>query len=443
MRFFKTLYIKDRFFYILTGIILLFILSFIFPVIFGLVKGLLVLVLVVFLIDIILLYAIKNGIVFSRKTPDRFSNGDRNNIYIEVQNRYGLHINIEIIDEVPFQFQKRDFLLSGTIAAKDFKTFEYFLRPTSRGKYDYGKLNIYVSSVLGLVSKRYMGAVDVMVPTYPSFLQMRKYELMAFTNKLQTYGMKRIKRIGHSSEFDQIREYVIGDDMRHVNWKATAKKSDLMVNQYQDERSQPVYSIIDKGRVMKMPFDGLSLLDYAINASLVMSNIALLKHDKAGMLTFSNKIENKVAAERRSAQMQLIMDNLYHVSSDFKETDFGRLYKFVKTNITHRSLLMIYTNFETMDGLNRQIKYIKALSKLHLVVVIFFKNSELDTILEKEAKSELEVYDKSVAEKFEYEKRQIVLALHQYGVHTVLTRPENLTADSINKYLELKARGLF
>jgi uncharacterized protein (DUF58 family) len=224
---------------------------------------------------------------------------------------------------------------------------------------------------------------------------------------------------------------------------ATAKKNSLMVNQFQDEKSQPVYSIIDKGRVMKMPFDALSLLDYAINATLVMSNVVLKKQDKAGMFSFSKKVENMVVAERRTSQMSLILENLYNVNTDFFESDYGRLYASIKQHITHRSLLLLYTNFETLDGLHRQLPYLKAIAKNHLLVVVFFKNTELTTMIQDKTETIQQVYDKVIAEKFAFEKRLIVNELKKYGIYSILTTPKNLTIDTINKYLEIKARGLF
>ena len=117
------------------------------------------------------------------------------------------------------------------------------------------------------------------------FIQMKKYDFMAIDHRLSYAGLKKIRRIGHTMEFEQIKDYVVGDDVRTVNWKATAKNAKLMVNQYQDEKMQPVYSIIDTSRVMKMPFNELKLVDYAINSSLAFSNIALKKGDKVGALS--------------------------------------------------------------------------------------------------------------------------------------------------------------
>lgn len=266
--------------------------------------------------------------------------------------------------------------------------------------------------------------------------------LLAFSNKIFEYGLKKIRRIGHTMEFEQIKDYVQGDDLRNINWKATAKSNRLMVNQYQDERSQPVYSVIDKGRVMKMPFDGLSLLDYAINASLVISNVALKKQDKAGLFSFSRKVENRVVAERRPSQMNTILETLYNLNTDFVESDFSRLYIDIKRSLNQRSLLLLYTNFETLDALHRQLPYLKAIAKNHLLVVIFFENTELQKLTKTSAKNTYDIFEKTIAEKFIYEKKLIVNELQKHGIQSILTAPEHLTINTINKYLEIKARGL-
>lgn len=440
--FFKSLYLQDRFFYGCLGIIVCFIVSFIFPKFFYVSKLLLLIFLTFTLLDIIILYVTRTGIFGKRQTPEKFSNGDENDVFLRLENYYTFPIYTKIIDEIPEQFQVRDFSIEKKLAASSVSELKYMLRPTERGEYTFGKLNIYVMSILGLVSRRFFFDNEVMVPTYPAYLQLKKYDLLAISNNLTMYGIKKIRRIGHTMEFEQIKEYVQGDDLRTINWKASAKQNQLMVNQYQDEKSQPVYSVIDKGRVMKMPFNGLSLLDYAINATLVISNVILKKQDKAGMFAFSKKVENMVVAEKRSAQMSMILESLYNVNTDFFESDYGRLYADIKRNIKHRSLILLYTNFETLDALNRQLPYLKGIAKNHLLVVIFFKNTELDELIHEDATTIQEAYDKVIAEKFSFEKRLIVNELKKYGIYSILTTPENLTIDAINKYLEMKARGL-
>ena len=438
----KSIYLQKRFFIVLTALIVGFLLSFIFQDILGAIRILFYVFLLLIFVDLLLLFFSKGEIQAERILPDKLSNGDENPIQIQLANNYLFGVSVKLIDELPFQFQKRDFGLISVIKSGGSKTYDYNLRPTERGVYSFGSLNIFASSQIGFLSKKYTFDTSKEVPVYPSFLQLRKYDLIAFTNRLFEYGLKKIRRIGHTMEFEQIKEYIQGDDIRNINWKATAKKGQLMVNQFQDEKSQPIYSIIDKGRVMKMPFNELSLLDYAINATLVISNIALKKNDKAGMFSFSSTIENRVAAERRSSQMNLILETLYNLETNYVESDFSRLYIDIKRNLNQRSLLLLYTNFETLDALNRQLPYLQAISKQHLLVVIFFENTELLEFADKKAETTQQIFEQTIAEKFIYEKKLIVNELRKYGIQTILTKPENLTINTINKYLEIKARGL-
>ncbi len=442
MKILKALYINNRFFYVIIGLIALFCMAFIFPVLYNAVCYLLLVFVGFFVLDFILLFSNANAIEAERITPEKLSNGDENAIQLMIKNNYTFTIFAKIIDEIPFQFQIRDFEIKQKIKTAETANLQYYLRPTARGEYFFGNLNIYIASPLHLISKRYSFNKNNMVPTYPSYLQLRKYELIAFSNNLFQYGVKKIRRIGHTMEFEQIKEYVQGDDIRTLNWKATAKKNALMVNQFQDEKSQSIYMAIDKGRTMKMPFNGLSLLDYAINASLVLSNVILKKQDKAGIFSFSKKIDNRVVAERRSSQMNQILENLYNVKTDFFESDYSRLYADIKKNINQRSLILLYTNFETLEGLHRQLPYLKGIAKSHLLVVVFFQNTELFELATKRTEKVHEIYDQIIAEKFIFEKRLIANELKKYGIHSVLTQPENLTLDTINKYLEIKSRGI-
>ncbi|SHK44540.1 Uncharacterized conserved protein, DUF58 family, contains vWF domain [Maribacter aquivivus] len=439
---FKNIFLQKRFFLVLTGIILCFLVSYIFEIISFIAKLLFYLFLALLIVDIILLFLSKGNIIADRIVPDKLSNGDENNIKIQVTNQYLFTSKVNIIDELPFQFQKRDFNFRNELNSGEQKFYMYNVRPVERGVYSFGNLNVFATSPIGFLAKKYTFNQDKEVPVYPSFLQLRKYELLAFSNRLMEFGIKKIRRIGHTMEFEQIKDYIQGDDIRNINWKATAKRGQLMVNQFQDEKSQPIYSIIDKGRVMKMPFNSLSLLDYAINATLVISSIALKKNDKAGMFAFSNKIENRVVAERRSSQMNLILETLYNLNTNFVESDFSRLYIDVKRNIPQRSLLLLYTNFETLDALHRQLPYLQAIAKQHLLVVIFFENTELVAYAKEKPNNTLEIYEQAIAEKFIYEKQLVVNELRKYGIQTILTKPEDLTINTINKYLEIKAKGL-
>jgi uncharacterized protein (DUF58 family) len=257
---------------------------------------------------------------------------------------------------------------------------------------------------------------------------------------LQEAGVKRIRKIGHSMEFEQIKEYVRGDDYRTINWKATARKDALMVNNFTDERSQQIYCLINKGRVMKMPFHGMTLLDHAINASLVLSNVALVKQDRAGIVTFEKNIDSFVTADKKTTQMNIILETLYKQHTDFFEPDFEKLFSVIRNRVTNRSLLVLFTNFESLESLQRELPALKKMARYHLLLVVFFYNSELKSVVESKAASLEDIYIKTIAEKFAYEKRQMVIELHKNGIPSILTTPEHLTINTVNKYLELKTR---
>lgn len=438
----KNLYLNNRLFFLLFGVGICYILAFFFPWMMAFAHGFLALIVIAFIADYLLLFNQKNAVQAQRILPEKFSNGDENSIKIDIRNNYFFKVKTKVIDEIPFQFQKRDFLIEKEIASGKNAYFEYILTPKERGEYSFGNLNIYVSSFLNLVSKRFTFQKDAMLPSYPSFIHLRKYELMALQNEFLLGGIKKIRKLGHTMEFEQIREYVQGDDIRTINWKATSKQNKLMVNQYQDEKSQRIFMLIDKGRTMQMPFGGLSLLDYSINATMALSHIILKKGDRAGMMTFSKKMENKVAADNKSGQLRKISEALYNIQTNFFESDFNRLYQDVKFNITQRSLVLLFTNFETLDAVNRQMKYLRGIAKNHLLVVIFFKNSELQDLIHKNPENMQEVYDEIIAEKFEFEKKLIIQELRKYGIYSIYTLPENLNIEVINKYLEIKARGI-
>lgn len=442
LRFFKSLYLTNLLFGLLTGVIVLFVFANFFPGLFVLCIGLFATLMAALLLDIAVLYRVRKGVHAQRIAPEKLSNGDENTIGIRLENYYNFFIRVGVIDEIPFQFQRRDVLFSARMEPGTRKVLEYQLRPTKRGEYHFGSLNVYAASPLGLIRRRFNFDADITLPVYPSFLQMRKYELLAISNRLQEAGIKRLRRIGQSMEFEQIKEYVVGDDYRTVNWKATARAGKYMVNQFTEERSQPVYCIIDKGRMMKMPFEGLSLLDYAINATLVLSNIALYKQDRAGLITFSERMGILLKASRRATQMHAIQELLYKQKTRYLESNFEILYANIRLKLNHRSLVLLFTNFDSLSSMRRQLPYLRGIARSHLLVVIFFENTELRALIDAPAEETEQIYLKTVAEKFAFEKRQIVRELQVHGIQAILTQPENLTVDTLNKYLELKARGM-
>ncbi len=439
----KNLYLTNRFFRLFGVIAVLFTLSFALQWLFPIVQALLVVAIFVVIIDAVLLFGTGFQLSGERKTPKIFSLGDDNTINLELSSSSGVPMELTVIDELPVQFQERKFSLQFFLPKGGKKIAKYDLRPTSRGEYEFGYANVFASTQIGLLERRFKVAEPEVVPVYPSVQQMKKFELKAMNKISHFQGIKKLRRLGHSYEFEQIKNYVKGDDYRSVNWKATGRRSELMVNQYEDERAQQVYVVIDKSRTMKMPFNGLSLLDYAINTGLVIANIALQKHDKAGLITFSDKIGTVIRAERSPVHLRKILNALYKEKERHLEANYELLYHGSRSIIKGRSLVLLYTNFESMYALERVLPILRKINRLHLLVVIFFENTEIADFVEQEqAKDTEEIYVQTVARNFITEKRQIVGTLRKYGIQAILTRPEELSVNTVNKYLELKARGM-
>ncbi len=443
MRFsLKTLFLNNRFFFAGGTIVFLLIASYPFEKLLPVALTALVFFALLTLGDIFTIYSSKVSLQGSRVTAKVFSLGDNNPVELNLKNNSSVFLNVTLVDELPEQFQVRDFKRELKLSAGQSDKHVYQVRPLTRGEYAFGDLHCFIHSGLGLVKRRITFPVSEVIPVYPSIIQMKRFELKSFIRTSEEYGVKRMQRIGHSYEFEHIKQYVAGDDYRSINWKATGRRAQLMVNQYEDEKSQQVYCLLDRSRVMHMPFEGLSLLDYAVNASLVISNIVLQKQDKAGLITFSDKIGTALKAERSKQQLKHILEALYKEEEQPAEANYELMYIGARRFIKGRSLVFLFTNFESEYALQRVIPQLRKINRQHLLVVVFFENTEISNFAKQPSENLEDVYAQITAEDYAYNKMQLTQQLKQFGIMSILTKPENLTVATINKYLELKSRGL-
>ena len=442
MKTLKHLYLNDLFFIVLSGIATLFALAFAVNWLFFIAQIALALFLAITIIDIFLLFRKGFEVRLLRSTTSIFSLGDKNKVEIEIENPGNIKLFVVIIDELPFQFQERDFKVQIGLNAFARQEFEYYVVPETRGEYEFGNTNIFSKSVLGLVSRKDIKPGKFNVAVYPSTILMKKFELFAFQKFARQSGLRKLRRIGHSYEFDHIRNYVSGDDPRSINWKATGRRVELMVNHYVDEKAQQVYCLLDKSRAMQLPSNGLTLLDHAINTTLVISNIVLHKHDNAGLISFSNKIGNILKAGSGRRQLNKIYNALYKEKENLLEANYELLYNAVRKLVGGRSLLFLFTNFESIYAMERILPLLRRINKFHLLVVVFFKNDKIHGLANSTDDNINNIYNKTIARKFITEKELIVQELQRHKIQVVYTNPEDLPIDTINKYLELKSRGL-
>jgi uncharacterized protein (DUF58 family) len=434
------LFFSSTFFILWSILALLFIASFFATGIHFLVQFYFWILLAFCIFDYALLFFTKHTITAIRLHETRMSNGDDNIIEIELQSTFRISLNTYLIDELPAQFQKRDFWVPMVLKPNEKKKYQYKLTPTERGEYDFGDIHVYVSSLLNLVQRRCTSYQQRVVKVYPSFMQLKKINLQIPTSSNATIGNQKMNKKGVSAEFDFIKEYNRGDDARTINWKASARRNSLMVNAFMDEKSKQVYCIIDKGRLMKMPFNGLTLLDYAINASLMFSYTALHKQDKVGLVTFASKVDDFLGASKNKKHFNAINEALYKQETNFLESNYAALYHMINQRAGQRSLLMLFTNFETFHGFERQLPFMRLLNQKHLLCVVMFENTELKKIHENKGDTLEDIYTKTIADKFHFEKKCIIKEMRKNGILVVFTPPERLNFQVVNKYLEIKRR---
>ena len=440
MNVFKDTYLPRRFF---AGLLLgafAFVMGYVFPALLPVAAVLVAGWLLVVVGEGVALYRLREGVEAEREMADKFSNGEENPVTLRVRSRYKRAVAVRVVDEVPPEFQRRDIAFREELPPGEEGEFAYSLRPVRRGAYGFGKIRVFVSTGHGFVERRYSFDAEREIGVYPSFMMMRRSELLALGNAQQAQDAVRMRRLGGNSSFEQIQPYVAGDDPRTVNWKATAKMNRLMVNTYREERAQQVYCVLDMGRTMRAPFDGMTMMDHAVNAILSLANVVLRKEDRVGLITFSNESRECLRADNRQGQLRRMSEMLYRLETDFRETDFERLFTLAARQVPTRGLFVLFTNFDTENGLRRHLPALRSLAQRQLLLLVLFENAELTQAAERPVASVKDAYFETVATGFALEKRRMAQELARLGIHVIVSKPEALTVNAINGYLALKRR---
>lgn len=437
----RNIYIGSLFFYIFFGAVVLMAMSFVWPIM--MLVGLIVVLSLILLtlVDFFLVQSLKN-VKATRFMPQRFDLNECHSIKIEINNQSAQPIFARLYDYVPTEVQNRKLYFDFQLMPRATKELTYNFTPKSRGIFSFGKTVVYLRSFLNLVQLKLNLNTAQDIHVYPSIKAMKKMEFEVFTHQSPSQGIKKVRRIGHNSEFEQIKNYVQGDEIKTINWKATSKRNELMVNQYQAEKSQAIYTIIDKSRSMRQEFEGMTLLDYAINSTLVFSNVAIKKGDRFGLISFSDKVDSLLAADNKATHLRKILDLLYNEKSSFLESDYEFLYQVLRKKVTSRATFILYTNFETEVAMRRVLPILRQINKKHNLVVVFFENTELENISLMHPENARDVYMSQIAQDIMNVKKRIAEELNRNGIQTVVAKPDRLSVETVNKYLLMKAKGL-
>lgn len=434
------LWLTTRFFRIGAVAIALCALGFAFPAAFVVGQATSFLLFCAAVVDGYMLFRPSTVVTGRRLLPSALNLNEDTEIVLEFTFPNHRPLYMEVVDELPDPLQERDFTLKGISGPQ--RRFRYTIRPIGRGVYSFGDVLVFLESPLRLLRRRIRLPMATDVRVYPNIAEMRRAELRALSRMSVMHGSKIMNRIGRSYEFEQISSFAEGDDIRSINWRATGKTRSLMANRYRDERSQNLYCIISKGRSMKMAFRHLTYLDYSINATLALSNLALKHGDKAGLITFSNKIGSALRAESRPGHIRKILDALYAENERREEPDYALLHRSVTRLAPNRSLILFFTNFDSMQMVDAALPVLHRLSKKHMLIAVVFQDPELTVQDETENRSVTDMYRSTLIRQHVQAEKERVLKLRRRGIHTLVCRPQELTTEVINRYMEIKAMGL-
>lgn len=439
--FLKSIYFTPRAFFIAGFAAVLFCFSLLSDVTLTIGLLLLVLLAIGLLGETILLYSKAQPLTLERQVPKVLSNGDENEITLQYRNNTSQILHLTIYEDLPDQLQLFTWKKELKISPRATSNFIYNITPTERGEYVwYNNFVLLKANLLKLVARKIVFDQHNVVPCFPSFQQFKKLKISALVSNHSQMDGTHVRKLGQSMEFEQIKNYTVGDDIRHLNWKASAKQGKLMLNQFQDEKSQEIYCVIDMGRSMLQPFDQKTLLDYAVNASLGLTRAVIEMKDKAGLLNFYNDHCSLLKPKSGNLQFRKVNEVLYNINGVELDSSYELLYKFSRNQLKQRSLMVLFANFDNAEAVKRNLPYMKAMAKYHLLLLVIFKNTELQKYVNEPAKNTEEIYSKTIAQSMLNEQEILARELNTYGIITVICEPHNLSISVINKYLQIKRR---
>lgn len=381
-----------------------------------------------------------------RHLPHRFMIGEENEVQIFVSHRAARVLTLMIKDEFPPELELRgDRLLLATPPLKlrrEAVMVRYRLYAARRGDYSFGEIVIRWQSPLGLVIKQARIPAAENIKVYPNINEARRHELSARRSRQLLTGQRKTRLRGQGREFESLRDYVRGDEIRTISWTATARRGHLITRQFQVERNQSIVVMIDAGRLMTSRIEQLSKLDHAINAALAIGYVATSGGDNVGLLVFNRQVVKYLPPQRGHGQLLAMIEALYNVKAQMIEPSYARAFQYLSQNCKKRSLVVILTDLVDRDASGELLIYTAALLPRHLPLIVTIGDNDLRALVAREPKEVTEVYRQSVAEELLQQREEALGRITELGGLALDVPAGQLSFQLVNKYLEVKERGL-
>lgn len=377
-----------------------------------------------------------------RRLPRRFMINAENEITIIVSGRPRRRFRLQIKDEFPPELELRGERVHVIEPRREGVRTTYRLFARSRGDYHFGDLVARWPGPWGLAIKQARIPAATVVKVYPNIHEARKHDLDALRQRQLLAGLRQTRLRGQGKEFESLRDYVRGDELRHVSWTATARRGRLMTKQYQIERNQSIVILLDAGRLMTSRIGELTKLDHAIAAALAISYVATRGGDNIGLLVFARQVLSYLPPQRGTAQMQKLLEALYNVKAEMIEPSYARAFQSFARNCKRRSLVIILTDLIDADASAELLAYTATLLPRHLPLIVTIADNDLRELISAAPTEVSDVYRQSVAEEILRQREEALSQITKLGGLALDVPAGELSVQLVSKYLEVKERGL-
>ncbi|MGA9773468.1 MAG: DUF58 domain-containing protein [Blastocatellia bacterium] len=378
-----------------------------------------------------------------RQVEDRFAMGAENEVTIRIANRAVRKVTFILKDEYPPQMELRSPReVQLTITPSRTRSWRYGLLPTARGSYEFGNTMLRFRTRLGLLWKQFDYPTSRSVKVYPDIREAKKHDLYAHRNRRPEPGLRRMRVRGQGREFESLREFVIGDEIRHISWAATARRGKLITRQYTIERSQNIVVLLDTGRLMTARIGKLTKLDHAINATLSIAYVAAAGGDNVGLIAFSRRVTSYLPPRRGRDQINRMMEALYALEPQMIEPSYARAFNFFSANYHRRSLVVILTDLVDRDASAELLAHTSKLMPRHLPLIITIGDTDLRELVRARPATAADVYRQGTAEEILRQREEALTRIRHAGGLALDVPAGRLSLELVNKYLEVKERGL-
>lgn len=318
---------------------------------------------------------------------------------------------------------------------------EYHLTPLKRGECRFGPLTLRLKTAVGLWVMQRLYALDDAVKVYPNIQQTKQQHLLSRCLRMRQMGLRALRLRGQGTEFESLRDYLPDDELRKVDWKASARRNIMVTREYDIERSQQIMLVLDLGRAMASHLDYMTKLDHAINASVLLTYVSAQAADRVGVMAFADEVVAYMPPGKGSGQLPLVLDQLYPLQPRLVESDYRGAFTFLAHRLRKRSLIVIFTDLIDPESSRRLMDNLALLHPQHAVLCVALSDYELKEMLSGPPPDVAGMYQQTVANMV-LEDRQLALStLHHRGILTVDAAPSDLSVAVVNRYLAIKREG--